>query len=391
MDDPGLSVHTSVDEIPEWNEVASSGGLYSSAEFLRYAERGQESYLAVREHGAPVAVAACFLGSAPGSLPGPSEPGWLFEGVAPPPALYPVLFCGSVRGYTSRLLIHPGLDAAARAPVVAALIAAVRAEAARREARTVAFGFLPVEDAGELCRADPDLCPAFAQSEAVIGPLTTFDAYLATMTSHRRRSTRLEMRRFAAQVRFDRRPLSEVIEPLSETLPPWVAKYGQHPTVDYTRQAFRKLVECFSDERTRVLCAWEGEQFLGASLNLVHGRTYYSRNFAMRTDAPAEAAIYFNLTFYEAVRSATSEAMTELHLGPNTIPPKVERGGWVRPLWFVFDSPAVRDAAVRRGLLASSRARLAREVAQLTPYRREDQIGTELRLDRAARLLGEAV
>ena len=375
--------HPRLDEIPEWNQVARGGGLYSSSAFLRYAERGGERYLAVRDGGRAVAVAACCLGEARGALHGPSDPWWLFDRPAPDPeleaALYPVLFCGSVRGHSGPLLLD-------EPRALGRLVAAVREEAARRGARAIAFGFLPPDDARALRAVDPRLRPVFALGEAVLDPVASFAGYLAALGGHQRKRARSEMRRFAALMRFERRRLSEVIGPLAELFPRWAAKFGHRLTPELIRRTFEKMVEVGLDGQTRCYLAWQGDLLAGLSLCVRHGDTYYARNFVAHPDAPREAALYFNLNFFEPVRQAEEEGVRAIHYAENSLEPKVQRGCRVRPLWFVLDAPALAPGEQER-LRAASRARLERAAAELRPYRGAEEVRAELALDGAAELL----
>ena len=82
------------------------------------------------EAGTVLGLLSCFLAREQGILPPYSDPAHLLLGVPedqqlPGDLLYPVLFCGAVRGYSNRLLVRDGLDGATRRKVLGHLLAAV--------------------------------------------------------------------------------------------------------------------------------------------------------------------------------------------------------------------------------------------------------------------------
>lgn len=388
-----VTIHTTVDEIPAWDEVAAPAGFYSSAGWLRLMHQPGTRYVAVSRAGAVVGVLSCFLAAGPGALPPFSDPAHLFTGGAPDRTspghwLYPVVFCGAVRGYSSRLLIRAGLDAAARREVLGRLVGAVRDVARREGARLIAFGYLPASEAGELVDCDGRLRAAFAETESYFAPVVSFDAYLAGLRSHRRNQTKRLLRRFAdSGLRFDQRRLSEVLVPFGELIVAHECHHGSPCTIEEVVDEFQLRISFGLEDSMRVFCAWQGDRLVGGTLFFVHGQTAYSREYAGDFTIPRDVGLYFNCTYYEPMRAAAGLGVTEIHYGLAALDAKVWRGCHVRPLLFVLDSFEPWPTGVDRALAASGRERLAAQAAVLRQYYDEPQIRDELELDRIEALV----
>lgn len=387
------TIHPSVDEIPSWDEVAAPAGFYSSAGWLRLVHQPGTHYIAVTQAGTVLGVMSCFLAARHGVLPPYSDPAHLIPGGAPDhdvPAdlLYPVLFCGAVRGYSNRLLIRTGLDDTTRKQVLGRLVATVREIGQRDAARLIAFGYLPAAQAKELVDQDRRLRAIFAESECFAGPLSSFDDYMATMRSHRRNQIKRQLRRFAETgLRIEQRRLREVLLPLADL----IAAHERHHGVPCTSQEivddFHLRISLGLEDRIRIFCAWQGEDLVGGTLLFVHGRTYYSREFAGDFQVPREAGVYFNCTFYEPMRVAYEDGMTEIHYGLAALDAKVWRGCRIRPLVFVLDPSGAWPAQADRALVAAARGRLDAEAAILRQYHDEPHIREQLELDIVEALL----
>ncbi len=382
-----VSIHTTVEEIPSWDEVSAPAGFYSSSGWLRLLHRPGTHYIAVQEAGVVLGTVSCFLAREPGILPSISDPAHLLvdlpeEQKPSGDLLYPVLFCGAVRGYSNRLLVRDGLDGATRRQVLGHLLAAVRDLGRREAARLIAFGYLPTAEAKELADLDDRLRPIFAESECFTGPLVSFDDYMAQMPSRRRNVTKRHLKRFAdSGLRIDQRRLPEVMLPLAEMITAHEIHHGSPCTVQECMDDFELRLALGLEDKMRVFCVWQGEKLAGATLFFIHGRTYYSREYAGDFEAPREAGLYFHCTFYEPMRAAFEAGMTEIHYGLTAMDAKVRRGSHVRPLFFVFDPSEPWPAEVHRAFVAAARARRDAEGEILRQHREAPQIRRELELD----------
>jgi predicted N-acyltransferase len=300
--------------------------------------------------------------------------------------LYPLLFCGPTRGYSSRLLVRPGLEPGARAAAVACLLEGVRALSRRLGAKLVAFGYLPLGDVKELLAVDARLCAVFAESEAVLGPLS---AYETQVSSKLRRESRRETRRFSAHgLRVERRRLSEVLEPLSALVAHHERRFSADVTVDFVIDHYRQRIARGLDPITDVLCAWNDKGALvGAAVLNRHGRTYYARDFGADPEAPRGAAVYFNLLFHEPARIALEDGLEHVHYGTRALETKIHRGCTVRPLWFVLDPSTEWSSERREQLRTRALAAVEREAALLTSCHGEARMRQELELEATLALL----
>lgn len=381
------TIHSTLDEIPSWDEVSTFAGFYSSSGWLRLVHQPGTRYIAVHQAGTVLGVMSCFLARSNGILPPYSDPVHLLLGVpddrsVPDDLLHPVLFCGAVRGYSTRLLVREQLDGATRKQVLGHLLAAVQGVARQDAARLIAFGYLPAAEAKELADLDDRLRPIFAESECFAGPLVSFEDHLAGMRSHRRNQTKRQLRRFAdSGLRIDQRRLPEVMVPLAELIAGHERHHGVPCTTQEVVDDFELRIALGLEDRIRVFCAWRGETLVGGTLFFVHGRTYYSREYAGDFQVPRDAGLYFNCTFYEPMRAAFEAGMTEIHYGLAALDAKVWRGCRVRPLVFVLAPSEPWPAEVHQVFVAAARARLDAEAAILRQYRDEPGVRSELALD----------
>lgn len=388
-----VTIHTTVDEISSWDEVSAPAGFYSSAGWLRLVHQPGTHYIAVKEADTVLGVVSCFLARGPGILPAYSDPAHLLLGVPddrriPDDLLYPVLFCGAVRGYSSRLLIRERLDDTTRTQVLGHVLAAVRDVGQREGARLIAFGYLPAAEAKQLVDIDGRLRAIFAESECVAGPVVSFDDYLAEMRSNRRSQIKKQLRRFAdGGLRIDRRRLPEVMLPLADLIAGHESHHGSPCTGQEVLDDFHLRISLGLEDKIRVFCAWQGDALVAGTLFFVHGRTYYSREFAGNFQTPPEVGVYFNCTFYEPMRAAFEQGMSEIHYGLGAVDAKVRRGCRLNPLCFVLDPSRAWTAEASAVLVAAARSRLDAEAAILRQYRDEPGLRHELEIDVVEALL----
>jgi len=380
------TIHKRLEELPDWNAVAAVGGIYATVDWLRMFARPQDSYLAIRQGDVILAVAPCVLATE-GVLSNfhSSNPQRLFEGGKAPVEIYPVLFCGPTWGFTNRLLIRGGLEPALRKSVVRALLAAVRELGRREGAKLITFGYLPSDEMKELVDLDDTLVAVPTEVDCVIGPITSFDAYLADIKQADRRArgdqAKRDMRGLAETgLRVDCRRLSEVFDAFCELSTRHEQHLGMSTTLEEMREHYQQMVTHL-DARTRVFCAWKDDTLLGSALMLSDGEMYYARDFGSDPEVPSRAALYFNLMFYEPVRAAVAEGVKAIHYGRTKIFAKGSRGAHGRLLWFVLDPTTTWDAATRRSLASAARSRLDRDLAELRTFRDEAQIRAQLELD----------
>jgi len=340
----------------------------------------------VRNDAAVLGVIPCTTATGPGILPGLSEPDYLFsydgnQAAVELPAdkLYPVLFCGAVRGYSNRLLIREGLDRATRILVLSCLLEAVREWARREAAMLIVFGFLPVHDVQELLAVDNNLSAVFNEVESVLGPVESYAGYLSNLNQRQRYSTNRETRRFAANgLRMERRPLREVFEPVVDIVTQHERKFDSRVTHEEIREDLGRYLSPGLEERTRVFCAMQGESLLGTSLSVAHGRTYNVRLGGVHPHATRDAAVYFNCIFYAPIRTASEDGATYLSFGMNTIEAKILRGCRAHSLWAVLDTRADWTPESKQRLHGMAKIRFDLTRSILRKHQSEQQVSEDL-------------
>lgn len=350
-----LERHRKVEEIPGWADVAAAGGLYSSVEWLRHHENASSEYVVLRRGPTAVAAMPCTLAAAPGALPSRTDVWAEYPAVAA--GAYPLLHCGTPRGYTARLLLAPGED---RAELVARLLEEARSLARERGAATLAVGHLPPEEAREIVSADPALLPLFSHSDSSLVLPPSFDAHLAGMRHKQRDNAKLAMRHFASEgLRIERRPLGEVLERAAPLIASHEQKYGHPVTAEFVLRYFGGGLGRFDD---RTFCAMKDDRLVAIFITFVKDGVWYARaNGVDEEAAPKRAAVYVNLTLHE-VKSAIEERATSIHYGAGSLEMKARAGCGVITRWTLATPPPGADA---RALLDEVRSRLQADAAIL--------------------------
>jgi predicted N-acyltransferase len=399
-----VTVHSTLEEIPavRWNATAAEGGFYSSHGWLRLFEGSERildglepGYVSLSRAGELVAVAACYTAREPSFSASVDPFREYMEGAGAPPvaeeSLYPVTICEPPVGFSNRLLVKRGLDAATRRDVVRRLVEEVLALAAARGSRLVAFGHLPVAEAAEV-GAVRRMTPVFALAEATLPLEHGMAGYLKGLNHSRRDNVKAEIRYFEkAGLHFRTMRFSEGI---AELVPLFIAherKFGASLDPGWVTGAFRKMAAGL-DESSRLFCALDpaGKTIAGA-LDFVHDGIYYARFWGVDPEsAPKRAALYFNCLYYEPIRAAEAEGVRAIHFGLDAIGAKVSHGCRVRSLWTMLSFANPPDERLQAHLRARSDARLAEQVDALVKIGRDEAwIEGELELA-AARALTKA-
>jgi hypothetical protein len=366
-----------VAELPSWDEVAAEGGLHLSAARLGTMEHLAPWYLALRRDARVEAVASCYLAADDATLPWAlSKPSFLFrpygiqsvdsapnEPAAPLDPIFPFVLCGPAHGYSARLLVAPALAGDARRDAIAGLLEAVRSLAAAQGAKSFGFGFLPLDDARELAAHDPSLVPVYLGAECYL-PVSTFDAYLASLKSHARQNAKREISHFQEEgLRMEMRPLVEVAETFARLGVANQEKHGVELSVDTMRAATGRWLKAAAG-RDRVVCVLREDRVVGLCFFVRQGATLTGVGLGFEPDLPKRAAAYFNCMIYEGVRLAEREGATEIRYGLGSLAAKASHGCRCRPLCHVLDGRALTPD-LRARLREGSRARIEEDLGIL--------------------------
>jgi len=265
-----------------------------------------------------------------------------------------------------RLLIRPD---AAREAIASALIAGMIELAERHQASSLHVTFAERDECRSLGAA------GFLQRSGVQYHWTnqgydSFEGFLATLASRKRKAIRKERRKVAESGVTLRALSGTAIEPRH-----WDAfyrfylstsdrKWG-HPYL--TRNFFARLGEDLAEQVVLVLAEHEGETVAGA-LNMVGGSTLYGRNWGC---VGHYRFLHFEACYYQAIDYAIQQGLQHVEAGAQGehkiqrgyLPVETHSAHWIR-------DPGFREAVahfLQRESTMMSHERAA--LAELSPFR----------------------
>ena len=201
----------------------------------------------------------------------------------------------------------------------------------------------------------------------------TFDAFLAALSSNRRKTIRRERRE--AQAGLDIRVLTGA----DITEAHWDAFFGFYMDTGarkwgrpyLTRDFFARLGATMADRIALVTAFRDGVAIAGA-LNLIGRDALYGRQWGALEEVPF---LHFELCYYQAIEFAISRGLSRVEAGAQG-EHKIARGYLPSPVWsghFIAD-PALREPVAR--YLDGERPAVAAEIeamtADLSPFRKRE-------------------
>ncbi|WP_030152776.1 GNAT family N-acetyltransferase [Streptomyces sp. NRRL S-244] len=368
-------------EVDRWNALAGDAALYSTHRWLLYGEE-------LADAGSRHLVAACdgsYTVGLPthrftGKVPHFYDPAVLFPGAAEPATPErPLLLGGTRLGYTSEVIVAPGTAEPLAAAGVRTVLDRLRAMGAEDDG-LAALLYLTDESVERLL---PHLGPrdqvVMMDATAVL-PVDPdgLEGYRRRFTSHQFTSIRREMRRYTdAGCRTEVKLLSECHQLLGPLSAQVLIRYG-HPVTDESEsERFAQQATLF-DDNCRILGAYQGDRMVGFTQYFFWGNTMYARSHGLDDSIAREAKLYFNLTYYEAVKYAAANGYHCVDLSCDAFQAKVSRAARLQPLWGVLlDAPwtgpvleRVRaEERARRREFASHDPGIESRVAQLVDAR----------------------
>ena len=271
-----------------------------------------------------------------------------------------------------RLLLRPDIPPAERGGVMRAMADALRQACTEMQLSSVHVTFCNTEEYEQLGEAGwlQRIGTQFHWENAGYG---TFEDFLASLSSRKRKSVRRE-RRDANQCGLEYRTLrgSEI------TRAHWKAFYRFYTsTVDrkwgsayLSDRFFPLLSERLGDRVVLMLAEHEGRPVAGA-LNLLGRDTLYGRNWGCIGDWPF---LHFELCYYRAIEFAIENGLARVEAGAQG-EHKIQRGYLPKP---TYSAHWIAHSGLRHAVAAFVEeervARLAEmeELATLSPYRRDD-------------------
>lgn len=187
----------------------------------------------------------------------------------------------------------------------------------------------------------------------------SFDAYLESLPSHRRRRVRHERRVFEQGGIDVREPrLVDVAADLAPLLAQTENRYGRG--VDRDQMEFFLLMLGMNlGEDSITLVAYRDERPVAFSLALLGGDRWVMRSWGCDYTAVGRAGYYFNLVYYEPVIRAIARGATLLDFGVGALEAKTLRGCQLEPLWTIL-LPAADDLDGGRPVARTGDARTPR-------------------------------
>jgi hypothetical protein len=270
------------------------------------------------------------------------------------------ILVGQRRGYLAHLLATEGTDLAAAASALLDEVRSCCPPVPGTAPARVAL-YLTTPDVLALREAGVRAMPVALAADASIEiPAGGWDAFLASLSSHRARRIRSEARRFSqAGYHVEQRALGEAHADVARLAFQVARRYGKADSIDPFLTGFRLQGE-FAGPRAQVLlCSYDGGPPVGCCLYYRDGGTVYLRAVGFDYDRLRGVAEYFNLTYYIP---AQMPGVRRLHAGIASPDAKALRGARLEPLWLLDltpDSVLERHADQARAHNAAFRSELA--------------------------------
>ncbi|MGC4805383.1 GNAT family N-acetyltransferase [Micromonospora sp. DT233] len=320
-----------------WDGLARGASVYSSHAWLSYTEQYgdcEPRYLLIHARGRLVAALPTFTFAA--EVPRYYDPAFLFPPGEGDPAgtTRPLLLGGTRQGYTSELLMAPGLPAD-----LAETSARMLIEALRERPGVGMRALLYLTDAAlrhvlPVTTDDDAVVLLDARARLTIDPdgLAGFRRRVSDNTAARMRKEMRNFRDAGCQVEVSR--VSECHQHLGRLSAQVLQRYGHPNTAEEESERFARQAEQLDDLGVVLLARHEGS-IVGFTQFFVWGDVMYGRVHGVDDRIARQAALYYNLTYYHAIEYAAEHGLTLLDLGCDSYEAKVRRAARLEPLWGV--------------------------------------------------------
>jgi hypothetical protein len=251
--------------------------------------------------------------------------------------LMPNAYLGALRGGTTRLPVRIDADEIDARKAIGDVIDGAEAMARKDGLRSIAFFYVPVEDAllREVLRDKGfgEFGPTMHVSVLQL-PGATFADYITRFGKRRRDSIRWERRKIAAaDVHID----TEALTPeLSEEMLPLEAqlyhKYGHpsHPTA-MARQLHESVTTQFPADAPVITARSPDGVLRGYAAFIKVGTTLYSRDTGYDYAWQGALPLYFEVLYYRAIELAMKLGANEINYSYGSDDTKLSRGCQLRP------------------------------------------------------------
>jgi predicted N-acyltransferase len=338
-----VAAHRSLAEIdtPRWNELLGPRSFYSATPWLRHSEatattapyyftalEGDELVGVLPayplEHGTP------YVFCSPDRVVETIHENTTGEGAPWVAGLMPALACGGRNPSHTKAGMHSGLGEEQQYERLSALV-----EAAEREARAAdlrAVSFLYVDEDDDLLRSvltDRQYLglPGQTAYSLPVPHDGSFDTYLARFEQRRRVKLKRELRALnEAGVTYLTQPLTaDIIEQLAPLELALYAKHGTPANSDAFVAVLRSIAS-HAGSAARVTTAYLDGHLTGFVLTFTHRGELYARQAGFDYEAQGKLPLYFGLVYYELLRIALTEGLSQIHYSTGSDRVKLSRG-----------------------------------------------------------------
>jgi len=250
-----------------------------------------------------------------------------------------------------------------------ALLAAAQGLAQQQGLSSVHATFVPEAEA-LLARETGWLLRTDTQYHWHNAGFSSFDEYLATLSSRHRKVTRRERREAVDGLAIRWLSGSDLTEAVWDAFFAFYQDTGSRKWGrPYLNRRFFSLLSEAMAERIVLMFAYDGDEPVAGTLSLVGRDTLYGRYWGATRDVPF---LHFELCYYQAIDYAIAHGLATVEAGAQG-EHKLARGYAPATTWSVhwIGHPGLRDAVAR--FLAEERAAVSREQAMLetlTPFRK---------------------
>ncbi|MET7573531.1 GNAT family N-acetyltransferase [Streptomyces sp. NPDC005492] len=330
-----------------WATLSAGHSLYSGPDWIRHADLmrdGVPGHLVLFEGDRPVSAL----------------PTYTFEGTRPfyydPDAVLglhraegsddesdgdrpPVCVAGTRLGYTSEFLTGALTDPGRRAHAARALLDAFRRRCADRGEPGA---MLYVTD-DSLALVLDDLVPddqvvLMDGSVDLVVPSGGLDGYRDVVGKSRWKQFRHEMRRFESEgCELRILPMGDHLEEMGALAHQVSLRYGHDMTLQAEIEKLRDQAERLKD--CVVMAAFRKGEMVGFTQFFLSGSTMFARGHGVAEEYGRRASVYFNLTYYAAIRWAAEHGYERIDLGPDSFDAKIIRGGRLHARWALVIAP----------------------------------------------------
>ncbi len=338
-----------------WGPVCAGHSLYSSADWIRHADLmadARPGHLMLCEGDRPVAALPTYTfdDTRPfyydlDAVLGLRGAGGTDDatGAARPP----LCVAGTRLGYTSEFLTGRVTEPAQRSRAARSLLDAFRY---RCRARGAAGAMLYVTDDSLALVLDhlvpEDQVVLMDGSVDLAVPAGGLDGYRALVGRSRWKQFRREMRRFEGEgCELRVLPMGEHLAEMGALALQVSLRYGHDMTlqaeIDKLADQAERLRDCV------VMAAFREGEMVGFTQFFLSGTTMFARGHGVAEEYGRRASVYFNLTYYAAIRWAADHGYRRIDLGPDSFDAKTIRGGRLRARWALVIAPRWSDEATR--------------------------------------------